>query len=158
MSVSSDVTPRHFPLPKEVIIIRRLALRCSTSSVSLLALLFCRELKWSYTRNLMMFNNIPSYAPFSAMGTKRGRQRQSREARKIFLHNPHVLLSISLLWLPSITLCFYFRLKTVDSSVSSSWNVGHVLKTAWKWSSWSLRTAQMSAIFSQKFTCTFCLL
>ena len=30
---------------------------------------------------------------------KRGRQRQHREARKRFLSNPYILLSISLLWL-----------------------------------------------------------
>ena len=43
--------------------------------------------------------------------------------------------------------CFYFRWNSVDSQhlllnaktvAVSSWNVGHVLKTAWKWSSWSL--------------------
>ena len=64
--------------------------------------------------------------------SKRGRQHQRREARKIFLRNPRILLSISLLWLP-YHVCFW---NPADSSVPSldfsSWNVGHV------WSSWSL--------------------
>ena len=40
--------------------------------------------------------------PVLILGTlsKRERRRQHREARKIFLRNPRVLLSISLLWLP----------------------------------------------------------
>ena len=42
--------------------------------------------------------------------SKRGRRRQRREARKIFLRNPRVLLSISLLWLPCM---FLFSLKFV---------------------------------------------
>ena len=40
--------------------------------------------------------------------SKRGRQRQRREARKIFLRNLRVLLSISLLWLHCM---FLFSLK-----------------------------------------------
>ena len=57
--------------------------------------------------------------------SKRRRQRQCREARKIFLRNPGILLSISLLWL-LCNVCFW---NPVDSSVPSldfsSWNVGH---------------------------------
>ena len=84
-------------------------------------------------------------SPLLLIGTlsKWGRQRQQWEAKKIFLCNPYILLRISLLWLPCM---FLFSLKfrwlqhlllneTMDIS---SWNVGHVLKTAWKWSSWSL--------------------
>ena len=78
-----------------------------------------------------------------SLAVKQGRQCQRREARKIFLRNPRIWLSISLLWLPCM---FLFSLKfrwlqrlllneTVDVS---SWNVGHILKTAWKCSSWSL--------------------
>ena len=50
--------------------------------------------------------------------SKWGRQRQCWEARKVFLSNPYILLSISLLWLPCM---FLFS-----------------LKTGWKWSNWSL--------------------
>ena len=74
--------------------------------------------------------------------SKRGRQRQRREARKIFLSNPHILLSISLLWLP---VCFYYRwnfwlqcLLLNETMDASSWNVGHVWKTAWG-NSWTGR-------------------
>ena len=75
--------------------------------------------------------------------SKRGRQHQRREARKIFLSNPYILLSISLLWLPcmflfSLKLLWLQRLLLNETMDVSSWNVGHVLKTAWKWSSWSL--------------------
>ena len=74
--------------------------------------------------------------------SKRGRQRQRREARKIFLSNPYILLSISLLWLPcmflfSLKLLWLQRLLLNETMDASSWNVGHVLKTAWG-SSWSL--------------------
>ena len=46
----------------------------------------------------------------SLIGTlsERGRQRQRRKARKIFLPNPRILLSIPLLWLPCV---FLFSLK-----------------------------------------------
>ena len=49
--------------------------------------------------------------------SKRGRQRQRREARKMFLRNPRILLSISLLSIV-YPVCFYFRCYSVDSSVS----------------------------------------
>ena len=55
---------------------------------------------------------------WSIMGgifSKRGRQRQRWEARKIFLSNPYILLSLSSLWLGT---CFYFRWDYLDSSVS----------------------------------------
>ena len=65
------------------------------------------------------------------------------EARKLFLRNPRILLSISLLWLPCMFLFplkfrWLQRLLLNETMDVSSWNVGHVLKTAWKWSSWSL--------------------
>ena len=72
------------------------------------------------------------------------RQCQRGEARKkIFLRNPYILLNISLLWLPfmfllSLENCWLRRLFQSETMDFSSWNVGHVLKTAWKWSSWSL--------------------
>ena len=63
--------------------------------------------------------------------------------RKIFLRKTCILLSISLLWLPCM---FLFSLKfrslqrlLLDETMDvSSWNVDRILKTAWKWSSWSL--------------------
>ena len=75
--------------------------------------------------------------------SKRGQQRKRREARKIFLRNPRILLSISLLWLPCMVLFslkfrWLQRLLLNETIGVSSWNVDHVLKTAWKWSSWSL--------------------
>ena len=75
--------------------------------------------------------------------SKRERRRQRREARKLFLPNPRVLLSTSLLWLPcmflfSLKFRWLQRLFLNETLDVSSWNVGHVLKTAWKWSSWSL--------------------
>ena len=77
------------------------------------------------------------------LGTLSKWGRQRREARKIFLPNPRVLLSISLLWLPcmflfSLKFRWLQRLFLNERLDVSSWNVGHVLKTAWKWSSWSL--------------------
>ena len=57
--------------------------------------------------------------------------------------NPRISLGISLLWLPCMFL--FSRLKNRrlqrlllnETMDVSSWNVDHVLKTAWKWSSWS---------------------
>ena len=88
------------------------------------------------------------YAPSQyVLGTvsKRGRRRQNREARKICLRNPasyftklifalvtlYVSFSLKFRWLQQ-------RLLLNETMEASSWNVGHVLKTAWKWSSWSL--------------------
>ena len=48
--------------------------------------------------------------------SKRGRQRQRRVARKIFLRNPRSFVSISLLWLPCM---FLFSPNSVNYSVSS---------------------------------------
>ena len=65
-----------------------------------------------------------------------GRQRQLPEARTVF-RNPRILLSISLLWLP----CKFLLLQCLllnDTMLSSFWNVGPILNTAWKWSSWRL--------------------
>ena len=65
--------------------------------------------------------------------------------RNIYLWSSYFPISICLLWLYPV--CFYFHWNSVDSSISSwtkwwmlisSWNVSHLLKTAWKWSSWSL--------------------
>ena len=74
--------------------------------------------------------------------SKWGRQRQRREANKIVLRNPRIILSISLLWLPCM---FLFSLKLLwlqhllnETMDVSSWNVGHVSKTARRWSSSSL--------------------
>ena len=67
--------------------------------------------------------------------SKRGRQRQRREARKIFLRNPRILLSISLLWLHCM---FLFSLKLLWLQHLFLNETMDVLKTAWKWSSWSL--------------------
>ena len=72
---------------------------------------------------------------------KQGRQRQGGPgARKIFHRNPRILLSIPLLWFLLFSLKFRWlqRLLLNETMDVSSWNVGHVLKTAWKWSSWSL--------------------
>ena len=94
--------------------------------------------------------------------SKRGRQRQRREARKMFLRNPRILLSISLLWLPCM---FLFSLKLfwiqrlLDETMDvSSWNVG-----LWRQRgngavevSFESRAAQMSALF-HIFRCAFCL-
>ena len=44
------------------------------------------------------------FSPLSI--SKRGRQRQRREARNIFLSNPYILLNISLLWLQLLFLFF----------------------------------------------------
>ena len=54
-----------------------------------------------------------------------------------------ILLSISLLWLPcmflfSLKFPWLQRLLLSETMDVSSWNVSHVFKTAWKWSSWSL--------------------
>ena len=64
---------------------------------------------------------------------------------KMFFCNPHILLSISLLWLPCMFLflpkisCWLQHLLLNKKKDFSSWNVaGHILKTAWKWSSWSV--------------------
>ena len=95
--------------------------------------------------------------------SKWGRQRQRQEARKIFLRNPRVLLSTSLLWLPCMflfSLKFRWLQRLLNETMDvSSWNVGHVLKTAWKWAvevSFESRTARMSALF-HIFTYAFCL-
>ena len=61
------------------------------------------------------------------------------ETRKMFLCNPCISLSISLLRLPCVFLfSLKFRWLLNETMDVSSWNVGHVLKTACKWSSWSL--------------------
>ena len=70
-------------------------------------------------------------------------QRQHWEARKIYLPNPYISLSISLLWLPCMflfSLKFHWlqRLLLNKTMDFSSWNVGHVLQTVWKRSGWSL--------------------
>ena len=101
-----------------------------------------------------------------SLGTlsKRGRQRQRREARRIFLRNPRISLSISLLWLPCM---FLFSLKfrwlqrlflNERMDAVSSWNVGHVRQRGNEAVevSFESRTAQISALF-HIFTCAFCL-
>ena len=75
--------------------------------------------------------------------SKQGRQRQRRRQEKIFICNPRISLSISLLWLPCMFLFplkfrWLQRLLLNETMDVSSRNVGHVPKTAWKWSSWSL--------------------
>ena len=74
---------------------------------------------------------------------KRGRRRQRRRQEIYFFFKPRILLSISLLWLScvfvfSLKFRWLQRLLQNETMDVSSWNVGHVLKTAWKWSSWSL--------------------
>ena len=59
------------------------------------------------------------------------------------IRNPRILLSISLLWLScmflfSLKFRWLQRLLLNETMDISSWNVDHGLKTAWKWSSWSL--------------------
>ena len=56
--------------------------------------------------NLFFGRGVNIITPVFSTLSKRGRQRQHREARRIFLRNPRILLSISLLWLP---VCFYIR-------------------------------------------------
>ena len=56
------------------------------------------KIPWTVPRDLDLLGTL----------SKRGRQQQHWEARKIFLSNPHILLSISLLWLPCM---FLFSLK-----------------------------------------------
>ena len=52
-----------------------------------------------YNRKLTDTQNKGTNVPLETPGwIKRGRQRQRREGRKIFLRNPRILLSISLLW------------------------------------------------------------
>ena len=77
------------------------------------------------------------YPDYAILGTlsKWGQRHQSQEARKIFLHNPRLLLSTSLLWLPCVFLFSLQRLLLNETMDVSSWNVGNVSKTAWKWSS-----------------------
>ena len=97
--------------------------------------------------------------------SKRGRQRQCRESRNIFLSNSYILLSIYLLWLPcmflfSVKLLWLQRLLLNETMDVSSENVGHDLKTAWTGAvevSFESGTAQMSALF-HIFTCAFCIL
>ena len=92
---------------------------CSFASVTIICLAF--KARQQDARLLVM------------IGTKRGRQRQRREAIKMYLRN-------SLLWL------HYFCWNSIVFSVSY-WTerltldfvkVTDVLKTPWKWSSWSL--------------------
>ena len=77
--------------------------------------------------------------------SKRGWQWQCQEARKIFLRNPLISLSVSLLWLPcmflfSLKLLWFQCLLLNETMDVSSWNIGQILKTVLKqfWSSWSL--------------------
>ena len=62
--------------------------------------------------------------------------------RKTFLRNPPISLSISLLWLPCMFLVWFrwlpLRLPLNETMDVSAWNVGHILKAAWKWSSWNV--------------------
>ena len=76
--------------------------------------------------------------------TNRGRQRKPRKTRKIFFHKPHICFK-RIFTLGNIPFMFPFSLKFCwlqcllnEMMDVCSWNVGHVLKTAWKWSSWSL--------------------
>ena len=84
--------------------------------------------------------------------SKRGRQRQRREVRKIFLHNPRI--SISFIWFPcmflvSLKFRWLQRLLLNEMMDVSLWNVGTFWR--WKWSSWSLiweqNGTQVSALF-----------
>ena len=77
----------------------------------------------------------------------------------IFLRNPHILLSTSSLWLPCVFLFslkfrWLQRLLLNETMDVSSWNVDHVLKTAWSEIE-QFEAGQMSALF-HIFTCAFC--
>ena len=67
------------------------------------------KIPWTVPRDLDLLGTL----------SKRGRQQQHWEARKIFLSNPHILLSISLLWLPCM---FLFWLKLLTPASPSEWN------------------------------------
>ena len=49
---------------------------------------------------------------------KRGRQRQRREPTKIFLSNPYILLSISLLWLRTLCVSIFAKITLTPASAS----------------------------------------
>ena len=80
--------------------------------------------------------------------SKWGWQCQRQESRKIFLCNPHVLLSIIFTLVKLyVSICTFtdwilltqvFPPQTKRWMLISSWNVSHILKTTWKWNSWSL--------------------
>ena len=106
----------------------------------------CSEKFKDYEEALLLLPDVPwlSVCPSSSGRinrdlSKRGRQRQHEEARKMFLRNPRIFtlvtLYVSIFW-------------TAGAMNVSSWNVGHVLKTAWKWSSWRLIWYQDETNFS----------
>ena len=87
--------------------------------------------------------------------SKRGRQRQRPEARKILLRTPRILLSIYLYF--AYPACFYFRWNSVDPSVSSwteRWALVLEMSAIFWWQrenvavevSFESRTAQMSSL------------
>ena len=89
--------------------------------------------------------------------SKRGRQRQHQEAIIIFIRNPRIFLNISFLCLHCMFNLFSLKFRWLqrlflnETMDVSSWNVGHVLKTAWKWSSWSLIWEQDAHIKCHRF-------
>ena len=86
------------------------------------------------------------------------RGRQLWEAVNLFRDNPCFFFK-HMFALIALSVSFSAEIYSVSfwtNTLTCSWNVGHVLKTAWKWNSWSL-TTQMSALF-HIFTCAFCLL
>ena len=101
-----------------------------------------------------------SHSDYLILGTLGKQGCQHREARKIFLHNPHTLL-----WLPCM---FLFCSNSVDCSISSWtkwWTLvlgmlamfGRQCVNEAVEVSFESRMAQVSAIF-HIFKCTFCLL
>ena len=90
--------------------------------------------------------------------SKRGRQRQHREAIKIFFRNSHA--SIQLVWIHCLCL---FSLKfsclqhlSLNEKIDiRSHKVHDVLKTPWRWSSWSLIQEHDGTDSFLIFTCAF---
>ena len=107
--------------------------------------------------------------PFLSGGSIRGARCQAVgyqcwDTRKIFLHNPHIFLSISLLWLTCMFLLllkfWWLRHLLLNEMMDlSSWKVGHI----WNCGNRAVevlfesRTAQVSALFHIFIMCTFCL-
>ena len=92
--------------------------------------------------------------------SKLGPQRLRRDAKKDWSISSWYLSFTKhnlFVWLPYMFLFplkfrWIQRLLLNETMYVSSWNVGHILKTACKWSSWSL-TPQMSALLCPIFTC-----